>query len=153
MGNATFDSALMNMASYIGNYILPISAGLVLCIGLYRYAHSPRIGERYVTAGLACLLVSALVRLAEHFSTQNSGQDQFFYALLSLTNWTANVIIPLYAAVALFRAILAYAGFPQSVNHGGNVGRNILVCFGCLGVSMTLRLLEFFITSGAGGLH
>ena len=151
----SFDTALTAMASYLGNVILPICAGLALCIGLYQLAHRARAGERYLTAAVACLMASGFVRLAEYFSTQNSGQDQFFYALLGLTNWVANVVMPVYAAVNLIRAILSMSngGMFEFTSMGGNTGRHVIVAVGCLAVSGGLRLLEFFVTSGAGGIH
>ncbi len=36
----TFSTGLVNMANYLGNIILPISAGLVVAIGLYAYSAS-----------------------------------------------------------------------------------------------------------------
>lgn len=155
VGNGSFDTGLTAMASYLGNVILPICAGLVLCIGIYQLAHRARAGERYLSASVVCLLASGFVRLAEYFSTQNSGQDQFFYALLSLTNWVGNVVMPLYAAVNLLRAILAVSngGMFELTSVGGNAARHVIVAVGCLAVSGGLRLLEFFVTSGAGGIH
>lgn len=155
MNNASFDVALAHLVSYLGNVILPILAGLVLCIGVYQLAHKARAGERYVTAALACLLASGFCRLAEHFGAAGSGPDQFYTALLSLTNWVANVIMPVYAAINLLRAILSLpsGGFMEFTSVQGNTGRHLLVAIACLSVSGGLRLLEWFVTSGAGGLH
>jgi hypothetical protein len=155
VGNGGFDTGLTNMASYLGNVILPIFAGLVLCLGIYNLAHKARSGERYLTATMACLLASGFVRLAEHFGVQASGQDQFYNALLSLTNWVGNVIMPVYAGVNLIRAILSCSngGMFEFTSMGGNVGRHLLVAIACLSVSAGIRLLEFFVTSGAGGIH
>ena len=72
MVSGSFDTGLTSMASYIGNVILPVCAGLTLCVGIYQLAHHARAGERYVTAAVACLSASGFVRLAEYFSTQNS---------------------------------------------------------------------------------
>ena len=154
MGSISFDTALNSMASYIGNLILPVCAGLVLCVGLYQLAHRAKAGERYITAAGACLLASGMIRLVESFSTQQTGQDQFYFALLGLTNWVGNVIMPMYCVVNLIRAILSVskASF-ELTSVSGNTQRHVLVAIGCLGVSMTLRLLEWFVSTGAGGIH
>ena len=155
MVSGSFDTGLPSMASYIGNVILPVCAGLTLCVGIYQLAHHARAGERYVTAAVACLSASGFVRLAEYFSTQISSQDQFYYAFLSLTNWVGNVVMPLYAGVNFVRAILSVSngGMFELTSMGGNAARHVLVGVGCLAVSGGLRLLEFFVTSGAGGIH
>lgn len=149
--NATFDVALDSMASYLGNVILPTTAGLVLCVGIYNLAHRARSGERYLTAAMLCLLASGFCRLAEYFSTMQTGQDQFYYAILGLTNWVANVIMPVYAAINLIRGILAIdnGGMFEFTTMGGNVGRHFLVAVLCLCVSGGLRLLEWFVNTPA----
>ena len=151
----SFDTGLANMASYIGNIILPAISGLVLCIGVYNLARRANSGERYITAAMVCLLASGFVRLAEYFAKQNSGQDQFYYAILSLTNWVGNVIMPLYAGVNFLRGVLSISngGMFEMTTVGGNVSRHFIVGIACLSVSGGLRLLEHFVASGAGGIH
>ena len=141
------------MASYLGNVILPVSAGLVLCIGVFQLAHKARSGEHYLTAAMVCLMASGFVRLAEYFSMQGSGQDQFFTAFLSLTNWVANVVLPVYAGLNLVRGILSITGSFELTSMGGNTARHFLVAVCCLSISGGLRVLEWFVTTGAGGLH
>jgi hypothetical protein len=149
-----FDVALTSMASYLGNVILPTCAGLTLCIGIYNLAHKARSGERYLTAAMVCLMVSGFVRLAEHFSVQQGGADQFYMALLSLTNWVGNVIMPLYAAINIVRAGLSIShGSFELTTVGGNTARHVIVAIACVGVSMGLRLIEWFVTTGARGIH
>jgi hypothetical protein len=155
-GSPSLDTGLIQMASYLGNVILPVIAGLCLCKGVYDLAHKASSGEHYVTAALACLLASGFVRLAEHFTgASTTNQDQYYQALLSLTNWIANVILPIYAAVDLLRGILSLSngGMFEFTSLGGNVGRHFLVAIACVSVSGGLRLLEWFVKSGAGGLH
>ncbi len=143
------------MASYLGNVILPVCAGIVLCIGVYNLAHHARAGEHYITAAVVCLVASGFVRLAEYFATQGAsqGQDQFYYALISLTNWLANVVLPVYAALNLVRGILSLTGSFELTSMGGNTARHFMVAACCLSISGGLRLLEWFVFSGAGGLH
>jgi hypothetical protein len=151
--SGNFDDGLVQMASYLGNVILPVCAGIVLCIGVYHLAHQARSGERYLTAAMLCLLASGFMRLAEHFATQGSGQDQFYTALLSLTNWLANVVMPVYAGVNLVRGILSHTGSFELTSMGGNTARHFIVAVACLSISGGLRLLEWFVSTGAGGLH
>lgn len=126
----------------------------MLCIGIYNLAHHAKAGERYITAAILTLSVSGLVRLVEYFSQVQAGPDQYYMAILSLTNWVSNVIMPMYAVVNLIRAGLSIskASF-ELTTVGGNTTRHVIVALGCLGVSMTLRLLEWFVTTGAGGIH
>ena len=151
--SGNLDDGLVQMANYLGNVILPIAAGLVLCIGVFQLAHKARSGEHFLTAAMVCLMASGFVRLAEYFSTQGSGQDQFYAAFLSLTNWVANVVLPLYAGLNLVRGILSVTGSFEFTSMGGNTARHFLVAVSCLSISGGLRLLEWFVTTGAGGLH
>jgi hypothetical protein len=98
--------------------------------------------------------VSGFVRLAEYFSQQQAGADQFYMALLSMTNWLANVIMPMYAGINLVRAGLSVSHDAfEFTTVGGNTARHVIVAIACVGVSMGLRLMEWFVTSGAGGIH
>jgi hypothetical protein len=137
------------MASYLGNVILPGCAGLTLCIGIYSLAHKPKTGERYLTAAMLCLMASGLVRLAEYFSTQQTGADQFYMAILSLGNWVGNVIMPIYAGINVVRAALSidHEAF-ELTSMGGNTLRHVIVAIACLGVAAAIRLVEWFVTTG-----
>jgi hypothetical protein len=148
----SFDTGLMNMANYLGNVILPISAGLLICLGLYSYAHQQGL-TRYIQGALACLMISGFVRMAEHLASQGSGAGQYEAALLGLVNWVANVVMPLYAAWALVKFTLAWSGIMERTNIGMNYSRYLVVAIGCLSVSGIVRLLEWFVTQGSGGLH
>jgi hypothetical protein len=151
---ASFDTALTSMASYIGNVIMPAAAGITLCIGIYNLAHKAKSGERYLTATMACLLISGFIRMVEYFSKQQTGQDQFYVSFLTMTNWTGNVIMPMYAVINIIRAGLSVSNSSfEFTSVGGNTGRHVIVAIACLGVSMGLRLLEWFVTTGAGGIH
>lgn len=152
---ATFDTGLTSMASYLGNVILPVVAGLCLCVGVYQLAHKSKGGEHYVTCALACLMAAGFVRLAEHFAgTSYQDPDQYYNALISLTNWLANVVLPIYAAVNLLRGILSMSngGMFELTSVGGNVGRHFMVAIACISLSGGLRLLEWFVSQGAGGI-
>lgn len=151
MVSGSIDTGLINLASYIGNVIMPAFAGLLFCTGLYHLAHKTRAGEHYLTATIVCLSASGLIRLAESFAGTTASADQYYNAILSLANWVANVIMPAYAVVNFIRAWLAYSD-SGITSGGGSAVRHGLVGVACLGSSMGLRLIEWFITSGAGGI-
>lgn len=66
-------------------------------------------------------------------------------AFLNMINWVANVIAPIGAAGAVVGAIVAWIT-------GRGFGRWIFAAAALLGVSGITRLLEFWITSGSGGV-
>lgn len=66
-------------------------------------------------------------------------------AFLNMINWVANVIAPIGAGGAVVGAIVAWLT-------GRGFGRWIFAAAALLGVSGITRLLEFWITSGTGGV-
>jgi hypothetical protein len=123
-------------------------------MGIYNLAHRAKSGEHYLTATMACLLVSGFIRMIEHFTQVQTDQDQFYMAILSMANWTGNVILPMYAAINFVRATLSISSSSfELTSMGGNTGRHVVVGIACLGASMGLRLLEWFVAQGAGGIH
>lgn len=66
-------------------------------------------------------------------------------AFLNFINWIANVIAPVGAGGAVVGAIVAWLT-------GRGFGRWIFAAGALLGVSGITRLLEFWVTSGTGGV-
>lgn len=66
-------------------------------------------------------------------------------AFLNMINWVANVIAPIGAGGAVVGAIVAWLT-------GRGFGRWIFAAVALLGVSGITRLLEFWVTSGTGGV-
>lgn len=66
-------------------------------------------------------------------------------AFLNMINWIANVIAPIGAGGAVVGAVVAWIT-------GRGFGRWIFAAAALLGVSGITRLLEFWITSGTGGV-
>lgn len=66
-------------------------------------------------------------------------------AFLNMINWVANVIAPIGAGGAVVGAIVAWIT-------GRGFGRWIFAAAALLGVSGITRLLEFWVTSGTGGV-
>jgi hypothetical protein len=74
---------------------------------------------------------------------ETAAQPEGFF--LNLVNWIANVIAPVGAGAAVVGAIVAWLT-------GRGFGRWIFAAAALLGVSGITRLLEFWVTSGTGGV-
>ncbi|MDI3255161.1 hypothetical protein [Pseudacidobacterium ailaaui] len=148
----SFSLGLASMSSYIGNVLLPIVAGLIICMGVFAYSKRMN-GERYIYAALACLLVSGFIRAAEQFVGSPDGSGSYEQGLLNLTNWLSNVIMPFYAVFCFARGVLSYSGVLDRTTVGEGWLRYVISGFACLTVSGILRLLENLVASGAGGIH
>lgn len=66
-------------------------------------------------------------------------------AFLNFINWIGNVIAPVGAGGAVVGAVVSWL-------HGRGVGRWLAAAAGLLAVSGITRLIEFWITNGAGGV-
>ena len=101
---------------------------------------------------MAALCVSGLLRLAEVFAQQSSGTAQYWTALLSMANWTGNVILPVYAGIEIVRAVLGVGGIFERLNIGDDWIRHFIAAGMSLSLSGLLRLFEYFIQSGTNGV-
>ncbi len=66
-------------------------------------------------------------------------------AFLNFINWIGNVIAPVGAGGAVVGAVVSWL-------HGRGVGRWLAAAAGLLAVSGITRLIEFWISSGTGGV-
>ena len=66
-------------------------------------------------------------------------------AFLNFVNWVCNVIAPVGAGVAVLGGIVSYASGRSFLRYG-------VVGLGLLAVSGMIRLLEFWILQGTGGI-
>ena len=66
-------------------------------------------------------------------------------AFLNFVNWVGNVIAPVGAGIAVVGAVVSFAT-------GRGVFRWLITAAGMLAISGLTRLVEFFITSGSGGV-
>ena len=148
----TFSAGLASMATYLGDTILPICAGLAIAFGIYAYSQRSD-GQRYIIGALAMLLVSGFCRQAEYFFGSTTGSTMFMTGLLGLVNWVCNVVLPLYAVFCFSRGALAFGGVFDHLNIGDDWGRYFLTGGGCLACSGIIRLLEYFVTNGSGGAN
>ena len=146
MLNGSFYSAMLNLANWLGNVMLPIAAGLILAIGIYRFSKGHEL-ERYIYGALAALMGSGLLRLAEAIAQQNTGADQYMTVLLTITNYVGNVLLPVYATLEIVRLVLGVGGVFERLAIGDDWLRHLLAAMGALMVSGVLRLLEYWVAN------
>jgi hypothetical protein len=151
MNSGSFDGGLLNLTNWVGNALMPIVAVLILAMGIYKYSRGYHI-DPYISGTMAALSVSGLLRLAEAFASQGSGATQYWSAILSLTNWIGNVILPVYGGIEIAQAVLGAGGVFERLNIGDDWIRHILAGGACLCVSGLMRLMEHFISAGTSGV-
>ena len=151
MNSGSFDQGLLNMTNWVGNGVMPLLAGLMIALGIYKFSRGGDF-ERYIWGAMGALSVSGLLRLAEVFARQGSGSGQMFAALLTLTDWVCNVILPVYAGIEVVRAVLGVSGVGIRLNIGDDWMRHAVAAFAALSCSGLLRLLEHFVAAGTGGV-
>ncbi len=151
MNSGSFDHGLLNMTNWVGNGVMPLLAGLMIALGIYKFSRGGDF-ERYIWGAMGALSVSGLLRLAEVFARQGSGSGQTFAALLALTDWVCNVILPVYAGIEVVRAVLGVSGVGIRLNIGDDWLRHAVAAFAALSCSGLLRLLEHFVATGTGGV-
>lgn len=151
MGTGSFDGGLLQMADWLARAIMPVLAGLLIALSVYRLSKGGDF-ERYIWAALGCLTVTGLFRLLQVFAAQSSKPDQLFVAVVTLTDWVCNVIMPVFASLEIVRAVLGVSGIGSRLNIGDDWLRHVLAAFAALSCSGILRLLEFFVLNGKGGI-
>jgi hypothetical protein len=148
-----FLNGITNLASWVGNVIMPTVAGLFFALAVIRYAKG--YSHQYIVwAGFLCLMVSGLVRGLEQFAQQaawNNG-DVAWITLRTLVNWLCNVFMPVYAVIQIVAGVLAYGGVGHRIYAGMPWGRHFAAAAMALMLSGLLRLAEFFVARGAGGI-
>jgi hypothetical protein len=148
----TFYNGILNLTNWLGNVIMPTMAGLLFAIAIVRFAKGYPWNYS-MWAAVAALCVSGMLRAMETFSSQTTWNDpdSMWITLLGLVNWVGNVFLPVYAAGQVVLASTAYA----NVGHwmSGNAWlRHLTAAALCLLVSGVLRLAEFFVRNGTGGV-
>ena len=103
--------AILAMVNWLGLIVMPVMAALFLAIGVYKYSKGESM-ERCVIGVMVAISISGITRLAEYFVATSAGNsvvtDTYSNALLNLTNWVANVILPVYAAIEVVRAGISF---------------------------------------------
>jgi hypothetical protein len=148
-----FETGILNLTNWLGNVILQTLAGLFFAIAIVRFV-GPGQHHRWIYAGFLSLMASGILRALETFSSQQAWDDPDLYwtALMSLVNWVCNVIMPLYGVLQICTGIAHFAGIGFRTYQGGTWMRHFLAAAGCFMLSGIVRLAEWFIEQGAGGV-
>ena len=148
----SFYNGILNLTNWTGNVILPTLAAVFFIVSILRFSR----GQSYYQAmygGLFCLLGSGLVRALETFASQRAWNDPNVYwiSIVTLVNWVANVIMPLFAALEVVAGGVTLATDIR-VHYSSSWQRHFLTAGLCLLISGLLRLAEFFVSHGVGGV-
>lgn len=149
-----FEKGLLNLTSWTGNVMMPTIAGLLLAAAIYRYSKKQEYG-RLAYGAFASLMCSSLLRALERFCNQatSNDPDRLWIAVMGLVNWTGNVLLPLYGVLQVAVMVLHFAGVLERATIGQAWVRNACTAMACFGLSGILRLAEFFILHGKGGVQ
>jgi hypothetical protein len=148
----SFTNGILNLTNWAGNVILPTLAALFFAIAILRFARS----ESYAVAmygGFTCLMASGLLRAMETFASQRAWNDPDVYwiALVILVDWVANVLMPVYAGLQVAAGALRM-GIVTRIHPTEGWLRHFVAAGLCLLLSGLVRLAEFFVTQGTGGV-
>jgi hypothetical protein len=148
----SFTNGILNLTNWAGNVILPTLAGLFFAIGVLRFSRN----ESYAHAmygGFLCLMASGLLRAMETFASQRpwNDPDVYWIALLTLVNWVCNVLMPVYAGLQVAAGALRM-GIITRIHPTEGWMRHFVAAALCLMLSGLLRLAEFFVAQGLGGV-
>ena len=148
-----FLTGLTNLTNWFGNVIMPTLADLFFVVSVLRFSRGG--SHQYsMYAGFAALMVSGLLRAIERFALQRAWNDPdaIWITLLGLVNWSANVLLPLYGVLQVVIGVMHFGGMGFRIYPGAPWARHILSAMICFGLSGVLRLAEFFIAQGTGGV-
>jgi len=102
--------------------------------------------------GFASLMCSGILRAIEGF-VQHAGAtsaDAFWMATMNLVNWTANVILPVFALTQLAAMALHMGGVDSDIYPHSTWIRKLIAALGALMVSGIVRLAESMVTQAHG---
>jgi hypothetical protein len=152
----TLYNGLLNLTNWAGNVIMPTLGGLFIALAVIQFARGyHHLYSGWAYGGLLCLMVSGLLRSFEKFTGQMAwnNPDLYWNSLLNLVDWFANVILPVYAALHVTIGALKLGGlFEHQLHHQLNNTRHFLGAMACLMASAMLRLGEFLVARGTGGI-
>jgi hypothetical protein len=152
LNGMTFDHGILNLANWVGNVIMPTLAAVFIIIAILQFSKAQEFAHSMYGA-LAALMISGLTRAFETFAAQAAWNNPDLYWLsgVTLINWFANVILPVYAASQVAAMALKMGGFSLAHPTSGWL-RHCVTAALSLMVSGVLRLAEFFVTRGAAGI-
>ncbi len=148
----SLENGIANLANWSGNVILPTLAALFFAIAIIQFSKGLSYSH-VMYGGLLCLMASGLLRAMETFASERPWNDPDLYwvALLSLVDWICNVMMPLYAALQVAAGALRL-GVVTHFHPTSGWMRHFVAAGLCLMLSGLLRLAEFFVTQGTGGV-
>jgi hypothetical protein len=149
----SFETGILNLTNWLGNVILPTLAALFFAIAVVRFA-GPGQHQHWMYAGFLALIASGILRALEVFSSQQAWNDPDLYwlSLLNVVNWVCNVVMPMYGVLQIVVGITHLAGIGHRVYQGSDWMRHFLAAAGCFMLSGIVRLAEWFVMQGTGGV-
>jgi len=147
----SLDGAITNLASWAGNTMMPTMAGMFFSGAVYRYSKGGQF-ENLLYGGFGALMCSGILRALEGF-VQNAGAtnaDAYWTAVLNLVNWTANVILPVFALTQLAAMALHMGGVLTEIYPGSTWIKKFIAAMGALMISGIVRLAESMVTQAHG---
>ncbi len=147
----SLNGAITNLASWAGNTMMPTMSGMFFAGAVYRYSKSGPF-EHLLYGGFASLMCSGMLRALEGF-VQNAGPtsaDAYWKAIMSLVNWTANVILPMFALTQLVAMALHMGGVVAEIYPGSTWIRKFVAAVAALMVSGMVRVAESMVTQAHG---
>ena len=147
----SLDGAITSLASWSGNTMMPTLAGMFFAGAVYRYSKEGPF-EHLLYGGFASLMCSGILRAIEGF-VQHAGPtsaDAYWMAVMGLVNWTANVILPVFALTQLGAMALHMGGVVSEIYPGSTWIRKFVAAMGALMISGIVRLAESMITQAHG---
>jgi len=148
----SFTHGILNLTNWAGNVILPTLAGLFFAIAVLKFARSePCTAAMY--GGFLCLMASGLLRAMETFASQRAWNDPDVYwmSLVGLVDWICNVLMPVHAGLQVAAGALRM-GIVTRIHPTEGWLRHFVAAGLCLLLSGLVRLAEFFVTRGTGGV-
>jgi len=147
----SLDGAVVNLASWSGNVMMPTMAGAFFAGAVYRYSKGGQF-EQLLYGGFASLMCSGMLRALEGF-VQNAGPtsaDSYWTAVMNLVNWVANVILPVFALTQLAAMAMHMGGVVSEIYPGSAWIRKFIAAIGALMVSGIVRFAESMVTQAHG---
>jgi hypothetical protein len=148
----SFTNGILNLTNWTGNVILPTLAGLFFAIAVLKFARSePHSAAMY--GGFLCLMASGLLRAMETFASQRAWNDPDVYwiSLVTLVDWICNVLMPVYAVLQVAAGALRM-GIVTRIHPTEGWMKHFVAAGLCLLLSGLVRLAEFFVLQGTGGV-
>jgi hypothetical protein len=147
----SLDGAVVNLASWAGNVMMPTMAGAFFAAAVYRYSKGGQF-EQLLYGGFASLMCSGMLRALEGF-VLNAGPtsaDGYWTAVMNLVNWVANVILPVFALTQLAAMAMHMGGVVSEIYPGSTWIRKFIAAIGALMVSGIVRFAESMVTQAHG---